>query len=193
MISRVAATNPYLEEFQRLFPTEPNWDLVEKIGPARVKQIRGELCKKFSWAIPNEKALSAIAKYAPLVEMGSGAGYWAHLLRSRGAEVVAFDAFPRPPEECWAAPKLGTHETLKEFPSQTLLLSWPPHGTSVAADCACSYLGPTLIYIGEAEGGCTANDDFFAIVSSKFTLLEKVEIPTWPGVNDAVWIYRRLG
>jgi hypothetical protein len=36
-------------------------------------------------------ALAAIARYAPIVEMGAGTGYWARCLRERGIDAVAYD------------------------------------------------------------------------------------------------------
>ena len=49
---------------------------------------------RFSWAIPNEEALDAIAAVGPIVEIGAGTGYWAWLLQKRGVDVVAYDATP---------------------------------------------------------------------------------------------------
>ena len=50
-----------------------------------------EAQEKYAWAIPNEKALMAISEFAPIIEMGAGAGYWARLLRDRGVEIEAYD------------------------------------------------------------------------------------------------------
>ncbi|KAL3666792.1 hypothetical protein V7S43_008412 [Phytophthora oleae] len=46
---------------------------------------------KYSWAIPDERALQIIKHYGPIVEMGAGSGYWARLLQLRGVDVVAYD------------------------------------------------------------------------------------------------------
>lgn len=43
--------------------------------------IRYQAIEKYSYAIPNHDALSIIKKYGPIVEIGSGSGYWAHLLK----------------------------------------------------------------------------------------------------------------
>ena len=47
--------------------------------------------ERFAWAIPDARALRACAAFAPLVEMGAGAGYWARLLHDMGVEIEAFD------------------------------------------------------------------------------------------------------
>ena len=58
--------------------------------PAR----RRELAALFAWAIPDEGALAVLARHAPLLECGAGTGYWAALLRARGADVLASDLIP---------------------------------------------------------------------------------------------------
>ena len=45
----------------------------------------------FSWAIPSDEALDTIARYAPIVEVGAGTGYWAKLLEDRGVDIAASD------------------------------------------------------------------------------------------------------
>ena len=40
------------------------------------------------------EALDALAARSPLVEVGAGLGYWAHLLRRRGVPVQAYDSHP---------------------------------------------------------------------------------------------------
>lgn len=73
---------------------------------------RRRLVNKYSWAIPNDAALEAIAALGPIVEMGSGAGYWASLLRERGVDVVAYDA--KPYRNLWIQ---GVDEVFSRFTS----------------------------------------------------------------------------
>jgi hypothetical protein len=53
--------------------------------------IRSHLIRKYAFAVPDERALACLAKYAPIVEMGAGTGYWARCLRERGVDVIAYD------------------------------------------------------------------------------------------------------
>jgi len=56
---------------------------------------RRELASLFSWAIPNARASrGSRPRTPPLVECGSGMGYWSGLLRARGVDVLAYDAAP---------------------------------------------------------------------------------------------------
>jgi hypothetical protein len=54
-----------------------------------------DLVNRFSWAIPDERAIRILRHFSPLVEIGSGANaYWCQLMRLAGIDVVAFDARP---------------------------------------------------------------------------------------------------
>ncbi|CAB9526688.1 unknown protein [Seminavis robusta] len=115
-------------DFGKLF--EPDLD----------EQHRGDLFEaedeeaqeKYAWAVPDERALRICAHFAPLVEMGAGAGYWARLLRERGVAITAYDKDVD--VNCKAAGvsarpftkvEKGGPETLALFPNATLLLIYP--------------------------------------------------------------------
>jgi hypothetical protein len=52
-------------------------------------QVLGEpLLQKYAWAIPDRKALGILQRFSPIVEMGAGKGYWAHLLQQQGVEIT---------------------------------------------------------------------------------------------------------
>ncbi|DAZ92755.1 TPA: hypothetical protein N0F65_000580, partial [Lagenidium giganteum] len=51
-------------------------------------------CHLYAYATPTEEALATIAKYAPLVEMGAGTGYWSSLLQAKDVDILAYDKCP---------------------------------------------------------------------------------------------------
>jgi hypothetical protein len=57
------------------------------------------------------RVLEAIARHSPLVEVGCGLGYWASLLRWKGAEVVAVDSYEEN-RQLFAALCIGEHRNL---------------------------------------------------------------------------------
>ncbi|EEY66398.1 uncharacterized protein PITG_03967 [Phytophthora infestans T30-4] len=91
-------SNPYLD-FYRKFVREHPGDLTAVFDPELSDEARSEMyaaldvsvAMKYSWAIPDERALQIIKHYGPIVEMGAGSGYWARLLQLRGVDVVAYD------------------------------------------------------------------------------------------------------
>ena len=81
--------------------TVPHRDrgLLPTIVQAIAKLIIVPLQRSVSYAIPNAAALTALARYAPLVEVGAGTGYWSAVLQRSGVDIVAFDS--QPPTEAY--------------------------------------------------------------------------------------------
>ena len=116
-------SNSYLHKIVQLKATIPEWDTFfgDKISPEKTinksanekadncendeavsvracnwvrLEVLGEpLCKKYAWAIPDERALQILASFSPLIEIGAGRGYWARLLRDQGVDILAFDKY----------------------------------------------------------------------------------------------------
>src|SRR5216117_1189514 len=159
--------NPYLELMTLLVgaPSElsPALDLAER---------RRELASLFSWAIPNARALEVLAARAPLIECGSGMGYWSALLRARGTDVLAYDAAPpgRSSKNAYhraaRAPWTRIHRqssvvAARRHRERTLVLCWPPYDDDAASYAVLrAYRGDTLIYIGEPDEGATGSVRF---------------------------------
>ncbi|GEM_PF-380657 len=181
-------SNPYLAEF---YATRTAQDCFDR---------RQQLCQRYAWAIPNDKALSTLAANQPLVEVGAGTGYWAHLLEQRGVKIVAYDIQPVPSQgntyhqtagKSWADVRQGDETVVREYPASTLFLSWPPDTNQCAFNALRLFRGDRLIYVGEGPGGCTASREFHDLVARQWKLVEKVEIPQWTGTYDALFVYAR--
>ena len=52
------------------------------------------LAQRYAYVFPTDSTLAMLAGLGLLVEIGAGTGYWAHRLRSVGADIVAFDQAP---------------------------------------------------------------------------------------------------
>lgn len=155
---------------------------------------RFALCRKYAWAIPNDEALGVIAKYGPIVEGGAGSGYWAHLLRERGVDVVAYDDAPYENnwvDGRWTEVLVGSAAAMAQHGDRTLLLVWPPYNKSMALDHLLAHNGQTVIYVGEGLGGCTADHAFHHYLEDHFEKVEEVNIPMWPGMHDGMEVWRR--
>lgn len=155
---------------------------------------------KYSWAIPNETALVALARVAPLVEIGAGTGYWAHMLGERGVDVIAFDRDPvstkqnhwhRKNRVSWFSVQEGTAEIAGRYPDRTLFLCWPPYDEPMASLALKSYTGKRVAYIGEGYGGCTADDEFHEMLGRDWNEIQEIDIPQWYGLHDHLWVYER--
>ena len=169
--------------------------------------LRWEGIREYAFAVPDPKAISVIAKYSPIVEIGAGTGYWARLLSQAGADIVAYDI--QPPYG-YLAPWLGEEDNFHKFKrlyypvfhggvekavehsDRALFLCWPPYAEPMAYAALQAYRGNIVIYIGEGYGGCTGDDAFHdELTSEEWVHMETYDLSCWDGIHDALEIYRR--
>ncbi|AGM11393.1 AdoMet-MTase [Halogranum tailed virus 1] len=178
--------NYYLREFRKL-QNKDSFRAQQWFGQ------RGDLVETYSWAIPNEEAISYIAELSPIVEIGAGKGYWAWMLQDAGASVRPIDIDP--PEETWTTVYEGTEEMLQRINGEpTLLLCWPPYGEPMAREALDTHAingGTDVVYIGEGMGGCTGDDVFHETLDERYALMKTIDIPSYEGIHDAVFHYKR--
>jgi hypothetical protein len=71
--------------------------------------------------------------------------------------------------------------------NSTCIINWAVYNSNFAYDL-CDILlrnNNQVIYIGESQGGCNANDKFFD--SFKLTKIKSLGWFSWSGVNDQVY------
>lgn len=62
----------------------------------------------------------------------------------------------------------------------------------MAFDALSYYEGEWLLYIGEFEGGCCADDLFFQALAEDWEEVEvHYDMIQWSGINDYAALYRR--
>jgi hypothetical protein len=183
--------NPYIHAFNRFCVKSRAGGQALSI----MSDKRFELVKKYGYAIPNVKAIRTIAAHSPIIEIGPGRGYWTWLLRQAGARVVAFDTYQgkgwrKFRHHQWTQIRRGGPERVLEYPNHSLFLCWP-YVDNMALDSVRNYTGEYVFYVGEDEGGCTANDEFFAYMENHFVLKELVNIPQYGGIDDYLFVFKR--
>ena len=176
--------------------------------------LRDLLIGRYSWAIPNQKALEAITKWSPhgLVEIGAGGGYWGYLLRQRmHLKCNMYDLTPGEHHmegkdlTMWTDVCKGSVERLDNWGlGKTLFLCWPCYNDSWAYEALLKWqlaTSPAVIYVGEGHGGCTADDQFHNLLSNvedcehgknKYHHVESVTIPNWDGIHDTLTVYENI-
>lgn len=188
--------NPYLELVLELGGPSvyDQWHVAfdDAMGLARTK-----LVKHFAWAVPDEPALELVGATGKVVEIGAGGGYWASLLHNRGVEVHAYD--PEPGQSnystfLWRRVLEGKAEPAADHPDCTLFLCWPSYSSGFATEALDRYTdagGKRVAYVGEYEGGCCADDDFFRTLGKQYREAELSYIPQYPGIHDYLTIWNR--
>ncbi|MEU8900702.1 hypothetical protein AB0C65_32895 [Nocardia sp. NPDC048505] len=185
-------------------------------GSARLAYAQMALQSAYAYAVPSSETIDWIAASCAgrgVVELGAGRGYWAHQLARRGVDVLAFDVEPPNTTRNVSFPNSAGQRSVwhpvgklddftqihrtGEVADRVLLLCWPPGWGSPMADDAVAALrdagGDSLIYVGEPQGGKTANDDFFRRLSNEWRLVEEDPgFVSWWNLNDCAqfWTLR---
>lgn len=181
----------YLDKFKRLERVGGHEGVLELF------RARREMRREYSFAIPTEKAILELVALSPVVEMGAGTGYWSMLIREAGGEVLSFDKYLGEVNKyaftkSYGVVQQGDENSLQGLGGRyCLLLCWPNYNTNFAYNCVVAFLGNRLVYIGEGEGGCNANLEFFHLLGKDWTVTKNIDLPQWPGLNDRLSVYQR--
>lgn len=121
-------------------------------------------CHLYSFATPTVEALAKICSFAPVLEIGAGTGYWAHMLRtfSPSTQVVAYDKDPfvsqgkviKPNDyhggsKAWTNVLKGGPDVAANHSSGCLLLCYPPPDNAMGLLALRAYKGNTVCYVGK--------------------------------------------
>lgn len=156
---------------------EENGEAYGTVG-GRFINKRAVAAEKYSWAVPNEAALEEIAKHSPIIEIGTGLGYWASLLQEREVDIFPTDVCPaRGKEKPWTSILEGGAEQLVVHKDRTLFMCWVPD--YIAVQYSYVYIRNTILWVGEPI-------EFPGFKGNKM-----VEIPQWSGYNDALYVFKR--
>lgn len=161
---------------------------------------RGQLVIRYAWAVPDKKALDAIAGHAQgsgVVEPGCGTGYWAAMLQARAVDIAPYD-LERPthrmPTRTYCDIERGDNaaQFVAEHAERMLFLCWPGYDESFGADMVEAYLGAggqRIAFVGESKYGCTGDERLFELLSTRTRRTKYVEIPQWDGLHDQLSLH----
>ena len=174
------------------------------------------LCNKYSWAVPDDRALKIIGTFSPLVEIGAGKGYWAKLLRQQGVDILAYDKYifnvaasklsPKDGESCYTEVLEGGPEVLLQptVKNRSLFLCYPDDRESMAIVALENFANDYVIYVGEsihtgtlmgspvAPFGRTSSAEFQVALTESFHCLLVCRLQTtYPNSKDCISVWKR--
>lgn len=168
----------------------------------KAHQLRKKLRWKYSYAVPNEKAIKYLVKHSPIVEMGAGLGYWASLVEKEGGNVMCFDK-KEPQENEYVTRKepfhpvrIGTPKVLKNHSEKSLFLCWPSDfnqnegWSDKALETYLSSGGETLFLVSEGRGGAAGSDRLFDLIDKEMVKIDTIGLPTFPSLHDKLDIFK---
>lgn len=202
---------------------QPKNPLLEAIGRTDFSDFynqsaqRTALSMEYSWSVPNRAALATIYDFAAgegIVEVGSGKGYWANMLRQMGMDVVAYDTNPLDAGtnqyqsgQAFTQVLSGDTAEAGKHPGRALMLCWPPPDDPMAAEALKAYTeagGKKLVFIGERplptahdHEVVTGDRAFHRTLDKDWVLRETVDLPHMPNGNgetgDRLYVYEKRG
>ncbi len=195
--------NPLLELVRELSGwVHANGDSEGQFDPTS----RRELTRRYAWAIPNADAIGTIRAVADgrgVLEVGSGTGYWAALLREAGVDIVPTDASPphtalgaehnpwHPNTDCFVdVIEMDGVAAAASAGDRILLLCWPPSPSDMAYNAVQAYPGDTVVYVGEWRG-VTGSGALHDMLADEWTLEQSVDIPIWARRSDKLLVFTR--
>ena len=107
-----------------------------------------------------------------IIDIGAGIGYLSYGIKKMAPhlEVIAIDIFMKTynirkikqVEPFYNVQNINAKKYLPGITNSLLILSWPNYkGRLMSYICKNYFHTNTILYIGENQGGCTANDAFF--------------------------------
>lgn len=184
--------NPYYNLFKKLWGTEYPDRFVSIFDAFSKRHIYNT---RYSYAVPNAVTLLKIKDFSnKICEIGAGTGYWLWMFKQLSMNIVGYDDFSTHYKDWqysrWFRLHAGGSLSIKDHPDKTLFLCWPPM-SSMAHEALKAYRGNKIVYIGEGESGCTADDDFHNLLNEEWDVEQYNIIPQWPGIHDNLHLCRR--
>lgn len=129
----------------------------------------------YGFAKWTERALKLVARYAPIVEVGNGAGHWQSKLVEHGADVV----------------QEGNESGVAQHPERTLFLCYPAK-SELAHQCLQCYKGQYLIYVGEGADGVNASPAFFADLAAHWRCTHIEKLDPFAECFEYLFVFERI-
>ncbi len=157
-----------------------------------------DLAQEYSYVLPDDRSLAALAGLGALVEVGAGTGYWASRLRARGVDVVAIDEAPPDSERTnryhartatWSEVIAGDHTMLTRYSDRALFLCWPPVFSRLG-ECLTYFSGDVVALIGDG-GHRTARMRGLNEAFTRTAVLPARALEPMPGIAATLSIWRR--
>jgi len=159
----------------------------------------------FSWTIPDVSRTREIMQVLKthgvksVLEVGAGCALEMAIMNtlpeSDGITLLATDDWSThdssPANAFMDVETMEGCQAVDAHPTDALMLQWPPDNSSMAVDCLRKFKGNVLIYTGEDDGGCTADDAFFEERRENWEEVRYFDPKQWRGMHDYVHIYVR--
>ena len=159
----------------------------------------------FGCVVPSYESLEVIKQSAgkrAVVEIGSGNGYWAYMLRRMGVSVQAVDNQQSEYRTMWIGDTLvkDAEQYLKEkkgCKDDLLLLVYPIVSSDFTSGILDTYKGDTVCVAGtQNRNGYTAFkdrtiDEYMKVEKPDYEKTIQIPLPSFAGKDEALYVFER--
>jgi len=176
---------------------------LNKFQDSQSWRLRSEFTQLLSWSIPSNYSINLIKQFVnidaydlTILEIGSGNGLWARLLKEAGLCVIStddnIDSIINLQERYFYTnvEKLNAINAIKKYNDiNVLMLCWPCSSDEMTTDIFNHFIGDFIIYIGIPSYNSietpTATSNFIKKLESEFDIEYHPNF-TWKEVNDCI-------
>lgn len=157
-------------------------------------KIRESFISHFGYALPNAEFIDEVAQMGKILEVGAGTGYLSQLIYQKGVEVIATDPgetlYLFESKRWFEVLEMDANKAIEKNPDHTVLMAWPCLNENWANEALLRMKNrQKIIFIGEEEGGCTANSSFFQTLEYEFEKIRALPWKSFPMMNDKASVY----
>ena len=160
--------------------------------------------------VPTDAAIELLVEYSPLLEVGAGRGYWAHVINENGGDCIPTDLHP---EEDGPAdhPATITHElpdggldghavwaevqefdavdAIEAYPDRPVVMCHPSGSTRWTERVLNAIDDQPLIYIGEWFPGADAHPLFFKRLAETWSWADSFPVYDWASMHARGYVF----
>lgn len=192
-----------------MMKTSEIWNMIKMLTKDLSRtdyNIRQNFCFNWSWAIPDEDSVKEISKFLidekMVLEIGAGLGLWSRLLQDQGTKMVPIDidddkirsqhiSFDSGFTKVRLLSKQDIDLLLDNNFGSSLFLCWPSYNKDWAYQYLKKLEPNKLVFIGEDNGGCTADENFFYELHRKYEEVNRIYHKNWDGIQDSITFHVR--
>lgn len=159
----------------------------------------------FGCVVPSYEGLEIIKKVAqekPVIEIGSGNGYWAYILRRMGLRTSAIDNLQSEYRTLWISDTIVQDgvsyiESEKGAEDAVLLLVYPIVGLDFTSKILKAYKGNSICVAGtQNRNGYTAFkdrtiDEYVTAEKPEFRKTVHIPLPSFAGKDEALFVFEK--
>lgn len=175
--------NPAIEGYRDagLSWGDEGWEPIDNTDPL----------SEFPEYVPTDQAIQTLVDLGPVLEVGAGNGYWAHVVNENGGDCLPTDLHPQ-----YTGGKKWTHvreadgvDAVNDYPNRAVVMCHPSGADRWSERVLDAITTQPFVFIGAWFPGPDANPWFFKRLAENWTLSEEFPIYNWASSHAHGYVF----